>query len=182
MRWRVRREGEDGKTVAVSGRLVPAYVMLLPDGTDMTASLSELVPNATWSKLMTVDQRQTLFRLPTNTSGRYIRVQLTSTDPNDYLSLAEVQAYRKGARLGHKALRCGPRLCSRIYLCCVCGAEAYSFCTYRGGTPIPKGRYHGTQSLMEGFLCVCAMCPCLSCKIYAACALCCPTSLVPCVL
>lgn len=90
------REGEDGKTVAVSGRLVPGYVMLLPDGTDMTASLSELLPNATWSKLMTEDERQLLFRLPTNTTGRYIRVQLTSTDPNDYLSLAEVQAYRKG--------------------------------------------------------------------------------------
>lgn len=121
------RVGEDGETVAVSGRLTPSYVMLLPDGTDMEAPMEELLANSTWKQLMTVNQRQRLLRLPTNTTGRYVRVQLLSSDPLDYLSLAEVQVYR---------------------------AEAFSFCNYRGGSPIPKGRYYGTESLLEGFLCV----------------------------
>ena len=31
-------------------------------------------------------------------------------------------------------------------------SESTTLCTYRGGVPIPKGRYQPVQSLTEGFL------------------------------
>lgn len=116
-------QNEEGEQIAVSGRLTPAYVMLLPNGTDLDGSLNSTREQASWNTLMTENKRQTVFTLPTNTSGRYIRIQLTS--PTDYLSLAEVQVYTE---------------------------EADSFCSYRGGSPIPKGNYYGVESLQEGFL------------------------------
>jgi hypothetical protein len=106
---------------AIRGRLYPAWLMVLPEdpsghawsnltcrhvnpGTGLKAAtpcpqtgaetLAAAKSAAVWKVRVVEDLREADFRLPTGVSGRYVRVQLESSE--DYLSLSEVQVY--GAR------------------------------------------------------------------------------------
>eukprot|EP00946_MAST-07B_sp_MAST-7B-sp1_P001368 g1368.t1 len=103
---------------AIRGRLYPAWLMVLPEdpsgnawsnltclhvnpGTGLKAekpcsksgaeTLAEAKSAAVWKVRVIEDLREADFRLPKGISGRYVRVQLESSE--DYLSLSEVQVY-----------------------------------------------------------------------------------------
>ena len=85
------RENEEGEQIFLTGRLVPSYLMILANGTDLSLPLHELRAQAEWETRLTEPFRQQLIATPVNTTGRYVRIQLEGDD--HYLSLAEVQVY-----------------------------------------------------------------------------------------